>query len=52
MRKVRGYSVKARLLEEEYWRKDQNWRDFPGCPVVRTLHVRCRGHGFDCWWEN
>ena len=21
--------------------------DFPGSPVVKTLHSQCRGHGFD-----
>ena len=23
--------------------------EFPGCPVVRTLHFPCRGHGFNPW---
>ena len=22
-------------------------RDFPGSPVVKTLHFQCKGHGFD-----
>ena len=25
-------------------------RDFPGGPVVKTPHFRCRGHGFSPWW--
>ena len=25
---------------------------FPGGPVVRALHVHCRGHGFDPWLGN
>ena len=25
--------------------------DFPGSPVVKTLHFQCRGHGFDHWLE-
>ena len=24
-------------------------RDFPGGPVVKTLHFHCRGCGFDPW---
>ena len=24
-------------------------RDFPGSPVVKTLHFHCRGHRFDPW---
>ena len=23
--------------------------DFPGGPMVRTLHFHCRGHGLDPW---
>ena len=30
------------------WDKKQN-RNFPGGPVVKTLHFYCRGHGFDLW---
>ena len=26
--------------------------DFPGSPVVRTLHFYCRGHRFDPWLGN
>ena len=26
--------------------------DFPGGPVVNTLHFQCRGRGFDPWSEN
>ena len=29
---------------ENIWRLH---RDFPGCPVVRTLHFQCRGCSFD-----
>ena len=29
-----------------------NTGDFPGSPVVKTLHFHCRGHGFDPWWGN
>ena len=28
------------------------FRDFPGGPVVKTLHFHCRGHGFDAWLGN
>ena len=27
-------------------------RDFPGCPVVRTLGFHCRGCRFDPWSGN
>ena len=27
-------------------------RDFPGCPVVRSLSSQCRGHRFDLWLGN
>ena len=27
-------------------------RDFPGGPVVKTLHFHCRGHRFDTWLGN
>ena len=27
-------------------------REFPGGPVVRTLHFHFMGHGFDPWLEN
>ena len=26
--------------------------DFPGGPVVKTLHFHCRGHGFHPWLRN
>ena len=26
--------------------------DFPGGPVVKTLHFHCRGHKLNPWWEN
>ena len=26
--------------------------EYPGCPVVRTLHFRFRGHGFYPWLGN
>ena len=29
-------------LQIFYW-------DFPGCPVVKTLHFQCREHGFNPW---
>ena len=25
-------------------------QDFPGCPVVNTLCLHCRVHGFNPWW--
>ena len=34
------------LLEE---RMNNKWMDFPGGPVVKTLHFHCRGHGSDPW---
>ena len=27
-------------------------REFPGGPVVRTLHFQCREHGFSPWLGN
>ena len=27
-------------------------RDFPGGPVVKTLHFHCREHGLDSWLGN
>ena len=26
--------------------------DFPGGPVVKTLHFHCRGHKLNPWWGN
>ena len=34
------------------WIKDLNVRDFPGGPVVKTLHSQYRGPGFDYWSGN
>ena len=31
---------------------DFTFWDFPGGPVVKTLHFECRGHRFDPWAEN
>lgn len=31
---------------------NQNWKDFLGGPMVRTLHVYCKGYGFHPWSEN
>ena len=36
------------LLEE---RMNNKWMDFPGGPVVKTLHFHCRGHEFDPGWR-
>ena len=33
-------------------KKDRECGDFPGGPVVKTLHFHCRGHGFDPWLGN
>ena len=30
----------------------KNYWDFPGGPVVKTLHFYCRGCGFDLWSAN
>ena len=32
--------------------KEQKSWDFPGGPVVKTLHFQRRGHGFDLWSGN
>ena len=32
--------------------KERLVRDFPGGPVVKTLHFYCRGCGFDPWLGN
>ena len=33
--------------EEWVWLKEKPyWWEFPGSPVIRTLHFSCRGHGF------
>ena len=29
-----------------------NSRDFPGGPVVKSLRLQCRGHGFNSWLGN
>ena len=31
------------------WSQRYTWRDFTGCPGVRTLCFYCRGHRFDPW---
>ena len=31
------------------FKKDKSW-EFPGGPVVRTLHFHCRGPGFNPGW--
>ena len=36
-------------LVSSYLSEKSIWEEFPGGPVVRTLHARCRGHGFDPW---
>ena len=28
------------------------WGEFPGGPVVKTLPIQCRGHGFNPWLAN
>ena len=33
-------------------KKNQTTCEFPGGPVVRTLHSHCRGPGFDPWSGN
>ena len=38
------YGLNPRLLSL-YW-------DFPGGPVVKTLHSQCRGPNFDSWSGN
>ena len=30
----------------------KTYSDFPGSPVVKTLHFHCRKHGFDPWSGN
>ena len=30
------------------WLREAN-QDFPGGPVVKTLHFQCKGHRFDPW---
>lgn len=32
--------------------QDNTPSDFPGCPVVKTLHVHCRGYKSDPWLRN
>ena len=31
------------------WSQRYTWRDFTGCPGVKTLCFHCRGHRFDPW---
>ena len=38
------YSLSKRLNE---WCHLNGLKDFPGGPVVKTLHFHCREHGFD-----
>ena len=35
-----------------YWSKQSQSREFPGDPVVRTLHFQCRRLRFDPWSGN
>ena len=32
--------------------KESLGRDFPGGPMVKNLHVHCRGHRFEPWSGN
>ena len=32
--------------------RKQGWRDFPGGPLVKTLHFQCKDLGFDPWLGN
>ena len=34
------------------YHKIHPYEDFPGSPVVKTLHAHCRGHRFNPWWGN
>ena len=49
---------KSKYLTEK-WAKDRihtsskkTHREFPGGPLVRTLHFHCREHGFSPWSGN
>ena len=37
-----NYKIKCKIKSNNIW-------DFPGGPVVKTLHFHCRGHRFDPW---
>ena len=37
------WSIKAFEYKANYF------RDFPCDPMAKTLHLPCRGHGFDSW---
>ena len=32
--------------------KNASYQDFPGDPMVKTLHFQCKGHRFDPWSGN
>jgi len=40
------------LTHAHTYHKIHPYEDFPGSPVVKTLHAHCRGHRFNPWWGN
>ena len=38
-------------MSSEQCKLKQEWWDFPGGPLVRTLHFHCQGLGFNPWLE-
>ena len=51
-RKLNPISSKNKLQIKELNIKKYNYRDFPGNPVVKTLHFHYRGNEFDPWSRN
>ena len=37
------------MIEEKEIKDGEEMRDFPGGPVVKTAHFRCRGREFHLW---
>ena len=48
--KTESRLVAARMTRN--WRREEEMRDFPGGPVVKTLYFHCRGHCFNPWLGN
>ena len=50
-----GSVIPQTCLELLSWNLMRSWRaqgDVPGGPVVKTLHLQCRGYGFHSWLDN
>lgn len=46
------YLIKKIFSSKLDWETRNNCWDFPGSPVVTTLHFHCKGSGFNPYSEN